>query len=183
VKAAVPTVRLAIVVACCLAAAGPARAQTSSLEVGLGTSALLVLGPMSGSSSFAVDATARGPLARAWQWNAGVRVGVSPPSPELFAGVAIAPRIGAWQPSVGLELGLSTRGDDDAGSALLREARDASRTGLSPVYFAFHGAPLSFWLADDWRFSVLELQLGTHVAPLGRYVRAQLGIVSLGMRL
>jgi hypothetical protein len=130
-----------------------------------------------------VDASVRGPIAGAWQWNVGARLGLSPPSPDLFGGVAISPRLGAWEPSVGLELGFSARGDDDTGDALLREARDASRDGLSPIYSAIQAAPLSFRFGDDLRLSVLELQLGTYVQPLGRYVRAQLGIVSLGVAL
>jgi hypothetical protein len=158
-------------------------ARSTPIELASGASALLVLGPLSGKTSMALDVIATGPIVRAWWWSGGARLGLGPLGPEVFARVLARPRVRAWEPALGLELGLSARGDDDSGGALIAESRAVSREGLSPFYLAVHAAPLRFHLSERFRLSLLELDLGTHLEPLGRFVRAQLGFVSLGYAL
>jgi hypothetical protein len=156
---------------------------TSRFELSMGTSSLFVLGPMSGVASVSLDASASGAITHGWWWTGGARLGLGAWLPEAFARITAAPRVGDWAPAAGLELGVSARADDDAGSALLAEARAQASDGLSPIYVAVHASPLRFHVFERFRVSVLELQLGTYVTPFGRYVRAQIGLIAAGIAL
>lgn len=166
------------------AAAQPTPAPAPPrLEVYAGPSTLMLLGPVSGEISLALDASIQGALHGAWHWTAGTRLGMSPIAPEVFARMTAQPRFGAWAPSAGLELGLTVRGLEDQGDRLLMELRDVSRRELAPLYVALHTAPLRFHASQRWRLSMLEIDIGTHVSPLGRYVRVQLLLAAIGLAL
>jgi hypothetical protein len=66
---------------------------------------------------------------------------------------------------------------------LLVEARASARRDLTPVYVAVHAVPLRFHTFDRFALSFLELQIGTHVSPFGRYLRLQLGLLAVGVTL
>jgi hypothetical protein len=66
---------------------------------------------------------------------------------------------------------------------LLAEARASARRDLTPVYVAVHAVPLRFRAFDRFALSLLELQIGTHVSPFGRYLRLQLGLLGVGVTL
>lgn len=165
----------------------PSSAQAVSaaerLALTAGVSELLVLGPVSSALTTSLDVTARGALYRALGWSGGARLGLGPVSPEAFGRLSLRPRLGAWTPAVGLELGLSGRARDDHGDALLSELRAQSRAGLVPLYLALHASPLCFHVRERFVIGALDLQLGSYVAPFGRFVRVQLGIVSAGIAL
>jgi hypothetical protein len=162
--------------------ASPANAAGApdAVELSSGVSMLLVLGPVSGTASPAVEAAVHGPIARRFRWAGGVRLGLSPVSPEAFGRFSVAPGDGSWRPTAGIELGIGGRASADGGDALLSELRAQSREHLSPVYAAIHAAPLRFVLSERWRLSVLETELGTQLTPFGRFVRAELAFVSVG---
>ncbi len=153
------------------------------LEVYVGPSSLMLLGPVSGEIGWAFDVGVQGPLHATWRWMAGARLAMSPIAPEMFGGVSAQPRFGRWSPSVGVELGLTARGLADQGDRLLMELRDVSSRDLVPLYVALYAAPLRFHVSPRWRLSLLELGVGTHVAPFGRYVRLQLLLAAIGVAL
>jgi hypothetical protein len=167
------------------ASAAPTAGAMSApgFELWTGASSLLVLSPVSGRASFALETAAQGPITPAWRWVGGARLGFGPLSPEAFARLAVTPRWHDWMPSAGLELGLSARAGHDSGGALLAEERALSRRDLVPAYVALHAAPLCFQLFGRIRVSVLELQTGTYLSPFGRYVRLQVGLLSAGIAL
>lgn len=156
-----------------------ARAQ--ALEVTGGASSLFVLGPLSGQASTAIDASVTGPISELFAWTGGARLGIGPWSSEGFARVSAALSLGAFAPAAGLELGVSARSDDDSGERLLSDGRAASRKDLFPGYIALHTSPLRFRVFERYRLSVLELQVGTHLAPFGRFVRLNVQLISLGV--
>lgn len=177
------------VLGCASLAHGQATAERSSdsgygtPDIAVGPSGLLLLGPVSGIVSLAIDATVDGPVAHAWFWTAGARLGLSPVAPEVFGRLSARPRFGTWTPSAGLEVGVTVRGLEDQGDRLLMELRSVSQRELSPLYVAIHSAPLRFRLSEQWRLSCLELSVGTHLAPIGRYVRVNLLLASIGVAL
>lgn len=180
-KNAVRWLVIAILLIVLLIVARHVQGQAPPLELTGGASSLIVLGPLSGQASAALEASVSGPVAQTFAWTAGARLGLGAWSSEAFGRFSAAPQLGAFLPRAGIELGLSARGDDDSGDKLLSEGRALSREELSPVYVAVHTAPLRFRIFDRYRLSVLELQLGTHVVPMGRFVRVQVGLVSLGV--
>jgi hypothetical protein len=91
------------------------------------------------------------------------------------------PALGDYRPYAGVEFGLSARGSSPSEEPLLRDLRESQRGRQSPVYVAVHAAPLRFVVLERFRLSLLELQFGAHVAPLGERVRVQLGLISWSM--
>ena len=172
--------RVALLTALVLAAP-TARAQ--ALELSGGASSLIVLGPLSGQASTALDVNVTGPISDVFAWSAGARLGIGAWSSEAFGRVTAAVSFGSLAPAAGLELGLSARSDDDSGDKLLIQGRAASREELFPGYVALHAAPLRFRLFERFRLSVLELQVGTHFVPLGRFVRLNLQLISVAVAL
>jgi hypothetical protein len=96
--------------------------------------------------------------------------------------VLLAEEAGVWNPDIGLELGITTRAEFKEGSALLRETREATQTGLGVFYISIHAAPLSFRIKEKWRLSALEVDVGTHFADFGRTLRGQLTILSVSRK-
>ena len=157
------------------------RAHAEALELTAGASSLLVLGPLSGQMSTAIDASVSGPLAHVFRWTGGARLGMGAWSSEAFGRLSAALSFGVFSPAAGIELGVSARGDDDTGAKLLAEGRASSREQLFPAYVALHAAPLRFALLEHYRLSVLELQLGTHLTPFGRFARLNVQLISIGV--
>jgi hypothetical protein len=155
--------------------------RAHALEINGGASSLMVFGPLSGQLSTAVDASVSGPINHVYAWSAGARLGIGAWSSELFGRVTAGLELGPLLPAAGVELGWSARSDDDPGDKLLAEGRASSREGLFPGYIALHTSPLRFRLFDNLRISVLELQLGTHFVPLGRFVRLNVQLISLAV--
>ena len=178
-------IRVISVVLLVMSVNGPLHAQVEpkghDFEVTTGVSASLYQSVFSFQQSSALEAALRSRITGAWCWQLGARLGFNPALPEVFARLLVAPEIDAWQPAVGLELGVTRRARFDAGKQLLREMRMATEGDISPFYVAVHTAPLSFRLWDRWRVSVLEMQLGTHLGHIGRTLRAQVGILSVGV--
>lgn len=173
---------LAICIALLSASPISAKAQ-ERWRLATGVSEQLVLGPVSSAASTSWDVMGEGPLHRALTWSAGGRLALGQLSPEGFARLSASPYLGSWEPSLGVELGVGRRAHDDHGGALVSELRDQSRTQLVPVYLAMHAVPLRFALWKRLFVSVLELQVGSYVAPFGRFVRLHLGFVSGGIAL
>jgi hypothetical protein len=148
-----------------------------------GTAFLLMLGPLSGSGGASLEANVEGTLTRHYACAAGARVELGSGAPEAFVRFSSTAKLGSWLPAAGLELGATGWSDERSGGALLAEARASARRDLAPVYVAVHAAPLRFRAFDSFALSFLELQVGTHVSPFGRYLRLQLGLFALGVTL
>jgi hypothetical protein len=145
-----------------------------------GTTFLLVLGPLSATSGKSLEVSVQAPIAARYACTGGARIDLDSGTPEVFARISVTAQISAWRPAAGFELGASGWNDDEPGDALLEEARATSRDGLSPIYLGLHAAPLRFELLERVLVSVLDLQLATHVAPVGRYLRVHIGMLSVG---
>jgi hypothetical protein len=152
-------------------------------ELSGGVSLSLYQSVYSFQSGGAAEAAIMREIAGDWTWQAGARLGLDGLQPEAFARLLAVPKLNAWQPRVGFEIGYTSRPHFDKGDKLLREARRAMQGDISPFYVAAYAAPLSFRLWRDWRLNVLELQFGTHLGHSGRTLRAQLGIFSLAKTL
>jgi hypothetical protein len=153
------------------------------IEYSAGTSVLIYQSVYSMDETFALEGCVRGVISGPWGWQAGGRIGLSPARPELFGGLLVVQEIGSWRPSIGLELGVTSRAKFDEGKGLLRETRKAMDESNSPFYFAVQTAPLSFEFSGWWRASLLEVHVGTHLSHIGRTLRVQLGILSVGAHL
>lgn len=153
------------------------------VEVSAGADVLLSVSPYAGATDRIVHAAVHGPIAGSLKWGAGVWLGLGPARPAAFARLLVAPTFGIWEPAAGLELGVAARDDLGDGDKLLRELRASSVADISPFYVAVHTMPLSFRPWERFRFSVLELQVGTPLTPFGRIVRFQVGLVALGVTL
>lgn len=164
--------------------AAPAGAQEivdKNLEISVGSSAMIYQSVYSMEGAFAAEATLRGTIADQWRWHAGGRLYSALTGSELFARVTALVPFEVWRPEAGLELGWTGRLHFKDGPMLLRESRRAMEGDPGPIYVAFHAAPLSFMIAEEWRLSLLELQVGTHVSHPGRTLRALFGLFSLSV--
>lgn len=150
-------------------------------EITAGVSASLYQSVFSFQQGSAVEAAFRNRIKGAWSWQIGARLGLNPALPEGFARLLATPDIDSWQPEVGLEFGVTRRARFEAGKGLLREMRAATEADISPFYVAVHTAPLSFHVWDGWRVSLFDLQIGTHLGHIGRTMRAQVGLLAVGV--
>lgn len=116
------------------------------------------------------------------RWQAGLRVGLDPLLPEVFGRIMLQQEAGAWRPQIGLELGATGRAKFEDGAFLLRETREAMQTGIDAGYLAIHTAPLSFRISKNWNLSIAEIDFGTHFTQIGRTLRAQVTLISAGMK-
>lgn len=154
------------------------RARTSEISVGL--SMLIYQSVYALESSTALELAWKNPMPGFWSWQVGARLGVTPALPEAYVRILAEPDLGSWQPAAGVELGYTNRDRFSAGDLLLRETRAAMEGQRSHLYIAGHAAPASFRLWNDWRVSVLELQIGTHLRNAGRTMRVQVGVIAVG---
>jgi hypothetical protein len=132
--------------------------------------------------SYGLEAAIRGRIYGPIDWQAGLRTGLDPFLPEIFGRVLALQEVGAWRPEIGLELGYSSRVYFDDGAMLLRETREAMQTDLNGLYLAIHTAPAAFSISEKWKLSVLEIDFGTHFANIGRTLRAQVTVISVGRK-
>ncbi len=156
--------------------------ENGDLELSSGFSMLLYQSVYSYQLNSAIEMGLRGDLIEGWDWQVGTHFGINPMLPDLYVRLLAAPEVRAWQPSVGFEFGFTNRAHFEAGDKLLRETRVAMEGDISHFYIAGHSAPLSFKISNNWRVSVLELHIGTHVGHLGRTARVQIGVISLGKK-
>ncbi len=152
-------------------------------EVSTGLSLCIYQSVVSMDQSTALETSIRGIPGGPLNWQAGFRFGLSPVLAEAFIRGLATMRNGNWQPAIGLELGYTRRAHFSEGKKLMRELRDVTGTDISPVYAAVTTAPLSFLFGDRWRFSFLELQVGTHLSHIGRTMRVQVGVITAGVTL
>ena len=109
---------------------------------------------------------------RGWAWAGGF--------PRSSGASGAGPQFGVWMPCVSVELGLTTRAHFTNHDGLLGDMREATDRDIFPVYAGVVAAPLRFEFLDGWSVSVAELFVGTHLDPLGRTLRLQLGLVQIG---
>ncbi len=153
---------------------------TKGIEYSVGTALLLYQSVYSIEATFGLEGAVCGAIAGSWGWQAGGRLGLSPVQPELFGGLVVAQSVDFWRPTIGIELGVTSRAKFGEGDALLRETRHAMEGAISPFYVAVQTDALSFAVAENWRVSVLDLHVGTHLSHIGRTLRLQIGILSVG---
>lgn len=161
----------------------PLVARDGDLEVNAGFSTIIYQSVYSFQPGTALETMVGGQLTDQLMWQTGARLGLNPSKPEGFMRMLIVTEIGRWRPNVGLEFGITERARFDEGDKLLRETRTAMEKDISPFYMAVHAAPLSFKFKNKWRLSLVEIHVGTHLGYIGRTMRLQLGLISLGKAL
>jgi hypothetical protein len=152
-------------------------------ELSAGVSSIFYAHAFEYATGSSLDVTLTMPVLRNYGCGAGLRLGLATVAPEAFVRFLVMPQLGAWRPGLGLELGLTARASFDAGPLTRTEVRAPIEAEKNPWYLAIHASPLSYAWGKGWRFAVAELRLGTHLAPLGRFVRIELGLFTLGYRL
>lgn len=99
---------------------------------------------------------------------------------ELWTGVGLAPRFGAWRPRVGVQLGLTGAQRFAADSTRVAPGNDLTlRLVEGPVYLAFEAAPARFQFGSV-QLSLVQFAVGTDVWNAGRVVRVQFTALELG---
>jgi len=116
-----------------------------------------------------------------WLLRAGLRAtlpGERTPVPaELYVQLQLSAAIGAWEPAIGPELGVSGL----TGLGLLRpplppDLNEIEQLRVSPFYLAVAAAPLRFRLGR-FALSALELHWGPTLVPPGAAGRFHLGFL------
>ncbi len=152
-------------------------------ELSAGFSSVFYAHAFEFATSSSLDLTLTLPIAHNYAWSAGARLGLSPVVTEVFGRLVAAPQLGAWRPALGVELGVTARGDFDGGPLARREMRGPIEAEMKPYYLAIHASVLSFALGKGWRLALAEVRVGSHVVPMGKFVRLELGFFTLGHRL
>ncbi len=168
-----------LILSFCQAACPQNQNPRRPLEVQAGFGMLITQSVFSMQNGYAPSLAVAREFHESLAWQAGLRLGMKPVLPEVFGRLLVRPRVGSWQPAVGIEVGATRRTRFDAGKALLRETREAMQGGIGPFYLAIHAAPLSFGFKEKWKVSLLEIDFGTHLSHPGRSLRAQVMLLTL----
>jgi len=158
------------------------KSHRKDFEVTAGFGILIYQSAYNLQNSYGVEAAVRSNIKGPVDWQAGLRLGFDPALPEVFGRILAFQEVGAWRPEIGLELGISSRAYFEDGAMLLRESREAMQTDINGFYMAIHTAPVAFTIRDNWKLSVLEIDFGTHFTNIGRTLRAQVTVISVGRK-
>lgn len=150
-------------------------------EVSLGASGLLYYAAFSNDATLSLDAAVRMPLGERFALTGGARLALGTVRVEGYGRFEVAPRIGVWRPTTGVELGVTSRAYYEDGDGVVGALARLSRRDLIPLYAGLHAAPLRFALGDHWTLSFAEIAIGTELAPAGRYVRLGVSLFMLGV--
>jgi len=127
-----------------------------------------------------------GPTVRSpFSYRVGLRSDFQPPLGmvplEVFGRGEWASSLGYYQPSLGLELGISTY---TLFNPTPRDIPDSSyqseAESMSPVYVSWCAAPIRF-AYKRWSLSVLEIHLGTLLPNALQIARLEVGLLNFGM--
>lgn len=173
-------------------AALPARAaEPRPLDLTLGFTAATYLSFFRSTAvhpalELALDAAPFGALP-GLRLGGGVRGGLPAPGIRVplegFLRARLTAALGAWEPAVGPEVGLTGRASIPPPASGLPDdldALEAERVG--PLYVGFTAAPARFRLGR-WLVSAGELQVGVSMPPLGAAARFQVGLLTVGVGL
>jgi hypothetical protein len=155
----------------------------SAPEVSGGFSSVFYAHAFEFATSSSLDLTVTLPIRTSYAWSAGARLGLGPVATEVFGRLVAVPQLGIWRPALGVELGVTARGNFDEGPLARREIRGPIEVEMKPYYWAFHASLLSFALGRNWRLALAEVRVGSHVVPMGKFMRLELGFFTLGHRL
>jgi|SRR6218665_162535 len=171
-----------------------AQAQPARLhELSLGATSFSFISYLRSSAGFsAVEAayhrrvSSEGPW-RALRLGGGLRTGIPASATHIpmegFLQIQLSARIGPWEAVVGPELGLSGFSKLETQTLVpMQQLKDLEDERFGPVYVAFAAAPVRLHFGRVV-VSALELNLGTNASSFGSAVRAQLGLLRLGMEL
>jgi len=158
------------------------KQDKKSFEVTAGYSMLFYQSAYNLQNASGIEASIGREISDPLRWQAGLRVGLDPLLPEVFGRILLQEEVGSWRPQIGLELGVTGRAKFEDGAFLLRETREAMQTGIDAGYLAIHTAPLSFRISKNWNLSIAEIDFGTHFTRIGRTLRAQVTLISAGMK-
>jgi hypothetical protein len=158
------------------------KSSRNDFEVTAGFGMLIYQSAYNMQDSYGIEAAVRSRITGPVDWQAGLRLGLNPALPEVFGRILASQEVGVWQPGIGLELGITSRAYFEDGAMLLQESREAMQTDINGFYMAIHTAPAAFKIRENWKLSVLEIDFGTHFTNIGRTLRAQVTVISVGRR-
>lgn len=158
------------------------NSRDRSFEITAGMGMLIYQSAYNMQDAIGLEAAVRSSITGPVDWQGGIRIGLGPVLPEVFGRVLLQQETGAWRPEIGLELGVTGRAKFEDGAFLLRESREAMQTDINALYMAIHTAPLSFRIKEKWKLSIVEIDFGTHFSHIGRTLRAQVTVVSAGLK-
>jgi hypothetical protein len=169
-----------------IATAGPSRRPAprpvASISVDYGVFLFMSAGV--GPTAHAATATLRTSFASGFEFGLGLRALVAREFPagaamEGFGRIGFAPRFGAWNPALSLELGVTAANRIVLDRVSVAPGNDLRNRGdASPLFVAFDAAPLRFRFGR-FGFAVASLAAGTDVLNPGRVLRVQLTALQL----
>jgi hypothetical protein len=172
--------------------ATPALAQPVNHQLTLGAGTLSYASFRRPSTGFTVlEAAYHRPVGQEAPWRSlriggGLRTGMPAAESHVplegFLQVELTAKVGAWEPAVGPELGLSGFGKLIRIPLPADELSGMEDERLGPAYAALHVAPLRLrfgWLA----LSAMEVSIGTSLTSPGTALRLHLGLLRLGVSL
>jgi hypothetical protein len=162
-------------------------------ELSLGITSFTFLSYLRSSAGFtAVEAAYHWRVSREGGWSAlrlggGLRTGIPASATRVplegFLQVQLSARHGRWEAWVGPELGVSGFAKLETQTLVpLWQLKALEDERFGPVYASFTAAPIRLHFGRAV-VSALELSLGTNLSAPGAAVRAQLGLLRLGMEL
>ncbi len=151
-----------------------------TVELFTGVSGILYNHALGFITDYAWEVGVTLPLHRHVSGTIGGRLGLGPLLPEIFARLGFGPAIGCWRPVVGVELGVTGRGSFPKGDLFAREVRTTLEAEITPVFIAFHAAPIRFFFARNWHITVSAFRIGMHLSPPGKFCRLEWGLIELG---
>ena len=158
------------------------KSKIKDYEVTAGFGMLIYQSAYNLQDSYGFEAAIRSNITGPVDWQGGLRLGLDPALPEVFGRIILFQETGAWRPEIGVELGITGRAKFEDGAMLLQETRKAMETGINAFYMAIHTAPLAFSIRENWKLSVIEIDFGTHFTNIGRTLRAQVTVISVGRK-
>jgi hypothetical protein len=151
-----------------------------SVEYGL----FLFMNAAVGPTAHAIGATERVSFASGFEFAFGLRALVASQFPagaamEGFGRVGFGPRLGAWNPGLALELGVTAANRIVLDTVSTAPGNDLRNRGeASPLFVAFDAAPLRFRFGR-FGFAIASIAAGTDLVNPGRVLRVQLTAVQL----
>jgi hypothetical protein len=155
------------------------KTKENNLEIAAGLSHLMYQMYTVIQDSPGAEASITGRIAGPFDWQTGLRIGLDNTGIEGFVRGNISQKFNSWEPYAGLELGLTGRAQFDVKEGLMSETNRAMMKSISPVYMAFHIAPLRFKM-NKWSLSFMEVSFGSHLNEPGRTLRLQVGWLTAG---
>jgi hypothetical protein len=172
-----------LVIFLCLSVTLLHSVENDRITIQAGYSALLYQHIFSFQTSSAFEISASRMIYQNVSGQTGVRIGLDPVLPEIYLRTGVKHEIKRWLPEVGIEIGYSKRSRFKNEKLLLSEIQNTMDKDIHPMYLSFYANPCSFKISKSISIRACEIQIGSHFERMGRTVRIQANLFSLGVSL